>query len=328
MKYKEHILGYALFLLPLHRREFTINMKFDIHILGCGSAVPTSRHLLSSQVINIREKLFMIDCGEGTQFQLRKSRLKFSRLNRIFISHLHGDHFFGLFGLISTFGLLGRTADMHIYSPAGLKKTLGPVFDVFCANLSYKLFFHEFDVVEPVLLYEDRSVKITTIPLNHRMPCCGFLFNEKPRPAHILREEIDFHKIPVYEINRIKNGADYIKEDGTVIPHEKLTTPSTQPRSYAYCSDTAFHPPIIDLIKGIDLLYHESTFGEDQRKRADETFHSTARDAARIAKKAAVDQLLIGHFSARYTDETVLLNEAKEVFPNTLLAYEQLCISL
>ncbi|NMA75120.1 MAG: ribonuclease Z [Bacteroidales bacterium] len=303
-------------------------MKFEVHILGCGSAVPTTRHFLSSQVVNIREKLFMIDCGEGTQFQLRKSRLKFSRVNRIFISHLHGDHFFGLLGLVSSFGLLGRTSDLHIYSPFGLEKNLKPLLDAYCANLSYQLFFHEFEVDYPSLLYEDRSVKITMIPLNHRIPCCGFLFNEKPRPAHIIREEIDYHQIPVYEINKIKNGGDYIKEDGTIIPHEKLTRPSIPPRSYAYCSDTAFHPPIVEQIKGIDLLYHEATFGEDHRKRANETYHSTASDAATIAKMAEVKRLLIGHFSARYTDESILLNEAKTLFHNTTLANEQLCISL
>lgn len=303
-------------------------MNFDVHILGCGSATPTTRHYLSSQVINIREKLFMIDCGEGTQFQMRKSRLKFSRLNHIFISHLHGDHFFGLLGLVSTFDLLGRTYDLHIYSPFGLKEMIHLFLKTFCRLNSFQIIFHEFDVQNPSVVYEDRSVKVTTIPLNHRVPCCGFLFNEKPRPAHIIREEIDYHGIPVYEINRIKNGADFIKEDGTVIPHEKLTHPSTPPRSYAYCSDTAFYLPIVEQIKGIDLLYHEATFAEDLRNRANETFHSTAKDAAQIAKLAEVKKLLLGHYSARYQDESILLKEAKEVFDATELSYEQLCIHL
>lgn len=303
-------------------------MNFDVHILGCGSATPTTRHYLSSQVINIREKLFMIDCGEGTQFQLRKSRLKFSRLNHIFISHLHGDHFFGLLGLLSSFDLLGRTFDLHIYSPVGLKEVLSPFLKAFCRLNSFQLLFHEFEVQNPSVIYEDRSVKVTTIPLNHRVPCCGFLFNEKPRPAHIIREAIDYHKVPVYEINRIKNGADFVKDDGTIIPHEKLTRPSTPPRSYAYCSDTAFHLPVVEQIKGIDLLYHEATFAEDLRSRATETYHSTAKDAAQIAKLAKVKKLLLGHYSARYSDESILLEEAKEEFDAVELSYEQQCIQL
>ena len=177
--------------------------KFELHILGCGSALPTTRHFATSQVVNLREKLFMIDCGEGAQMQLRHSRLKFSRLNHIFISHLHGDHCFGLLGLISTFGLLGRTADLHIHSPEGLEELFAPMLAFFCKTLTYKVLFHEFETKEPALIYDDRSVTVTTIPLKHRIPCCGFLFEEKQRPNHIIRDMVDFYKVPVYELNRI-----------------------------------------------------------------------------------------------------------------------------
>ena len=302
--------------------------KFELHILGCGSALPTTRHFATSQVVNLREKLFMIDCGEGAQMQLRRSRLKFSRLNHIFISHLHGDHCFGLLGLISTFGLLGRTADLHIHSPRGLEELFAPMLAFFCKTLTYKVFFHEFETKEPMLIYDDRSVTVTTIPLKHRIPCCGFLFEEKQRPNHIIRDMVDFYKVPVYELNRIKNGADYVTPEGEVIPNARLTRPSAAPRRYAYCSDTIYLPSITEQIKGVDLLFHEATFAEDAAPRAKETFHTTASQAAQIARDAEVKKLLIGHFSARYDDEQVLLEEARPVFPNTQLAKETLCISV
>ena len=297
--------------------------KFELHILGCGSALPTTRHFPTSQIVNVRDKLFMIDCGEGAQLQFRKSHLKFSRLNHIFISHLHGDHCFGLLGLISTLNLLGRTAELHIHSPKGS----GNITDTVCwiffnRQMTYKVLFHEFDTKEPMLIYEDRSLTVTTIPLRHRMPCCGFLFAEKPRPNHILRDMVDFYQVPVYELNRIKNGADYITPEGEVIPNARLTRPSAAPRRYAYCSDTIYLPSITEQIKGVDLLFHEATFAEDAAPRAKETFHTTASQAARIARDAEVKKLLIGHFSARYDDEQVLLDEARAVFPDTQLAKE------
>ena len=277
--------------------------KFELHILGCGSALPTTRHFATSQVVNLREKLFMIDCGEGAQMQLRRSRLKFSRLNHIFISHLHGDHCFGLPGLISTFGL-------------------------FCKTLAYKVFFHEFETKQPALIYDDRSVSVTTIPLKHRIPCCGFLFEEKQRPNHIIRDMVDFYKVPVYELNRIKNGADFVTPEGEVIPNHRLTRPSAPARKYAYCSDTIYRPEIVDQIKGVDLLFHEATFAQTEQARAKETYHTTAAQAAQMALNAEVKQLVIGHFSARYEDETVLLNEAAAIFPQTILARENMCIEL
>ena len=302
--------------------------KFELHVLGCGSALPTTRHFPTSQIVNVRDKLFMIDCGEGAQLQFRKSRLKFSRLNHIFISHLHGDHCFGLLGLISTFNLLGRTAELHIHSPKGLEDLMIPMLDFFNRQMTYKVLFHEFGTKEAAVVYEDRSLTVTTIPLRHRMPCCGFLFAEKPGPNHILRDMIDFFQVPVYELNRIKNGADYVTPEGEVIPIARLTRPSAAPRRYAYCSDTIYLPSVTEQIKGVDLLFHEATFAEDAAPRAKETFHTTASQAARIARDAEVKKLLIGHFSARYDDEQVLLDEARAVFPNTQLAKETLCISV
>lgn len=302
--------------------------KFEVHILGCGSALPTTRHLATSQVINIREKLFMIDCGEGAQVQLRKSRLKFSRLNHIFISHLHGDHCFGLMGLISTFGMLERTANLHIHCHADLQRILEPQIEFFCKGMPYNVVFELFNPGEQAVIYDDRSVSVETIPLRHRIPCCGFLFREKPTPNHIRRDMIDFYQIPTYLINRIKNGEDYVLEDGTVIPNARLTIPSDPPRSYAYCSDTCYLPRICEQIKGCDLLFHEATFAAADAKRAKETFHTTAPQAAEIAKAAQVKKLVIGHYSARYEDESILLKEASEVFPQTILAQENLRIEL
>lgn len=302
--------------------------KFELHILGCGSALPTTRHFPTSQVLNVRDKLFMIDCGEGAQLQFRKSHLKFSRLNHIFISHLHGDHCFGLLGLISTLNLLGRTADLHIYSPVGLEELLRPMLSFFNREMTYQIYFHEFDTKTSALIYEDRSLTVTSLPLRHRMPCCGFLFAEKPTPNHIIREMIDFYQVPLYELNRIKNGADFVTPEGEVVPNGRLTTPSTPPRRYAYCSDTIYQPSLVDYVREVNLLFHEATFADSELQRAKETFHTTARQAAQLAKDAAVKSLLIGHYSARYEDENLLLQEAASVFPHTQLARENICISI
>ena len=302
--------------------------KFEVNILGCGSALPTTRHFASSHVLNIREKLFMIDCGEGTQLQLRRSNLKFSRLNHIFISHLHGDHCFGLMGLLSTFDLLGRTAAMHIHAHPDLESILRMELDYFCKKMDYEVVFHPINPEIAETIYEDRSVSVTTIPLRHRVPTCGFLFSEKKTPDHIKRDMIDFYEIPLCDINRIKNGEDYVMPDGTVIPNQRLTTPSDAPRRYAYCSDTLYLRSVIEQIKGVDLLYHEATFADCDLSKAEKTFHSTALQAATIARDAKVKQLVIGHFSARYEDENVLLREAQSVFPNTILAMENLRIVL
>ena len=275
--------------------------KFELHILGCGSALPTTRHFATSQVVNVRDKLYMIDCG---------------------------DHCFGLLGLISTLNLLGRTAELHIHSPKGLEALFVPMLSFFCRQMTYQVLFHEFETKEPGMIYEDRSLTVTTIPLRHRMPCCGFLFAEKQRPNHIIREMVDFYEVPVYELNRIKNGEDYVTPEGKIVSNSLLTRPSDPPRSYAYCSDTIYMPEIAEQIKGVDLLFHEATFANADLPRAKETFHTTAAQAGEIAKAAGVKKMVIGHFSARYEDENILLKEASAVFPETVLAKETLCLEV
>jgi ribonuclease Z len=270
----------------------------------------------------------MVDCGEGTQIQMRRSRLKFSRLGHIFISHLHGDHCFGLIGLISTLGLLGRTADLHIHAPKELKPLLDMQLQTFCTGIDYKVIFHVVDTTFHGIVYEDRSVTIYSIPLQHRIPCCGYLFREKAPLPHIRKDMIDYLHIPLYAIQDIKEGADWITPEGDVISNDRLVYPGEAARSYAYCSDTRYVPQLVSLLQNVDLLFHEATFGNDMQARAVETWHSTAQQAAMIARDCQAKQLLIGHFSARYDNESILLEEAKEVFPNTLLAHENLHLKL
>lgn len=301
---------------------------FELNILGCGSALPTTRHLATSQILDIRDKLYMIDCGESAQVQMRRMRIKFSRLNHIFISHMHGDHCFGLPGLISTLGMLGRNGDLFVHGPAELGKYLDSILQLFCQGLPFNVCFNPVDPYQHALVMEDRSVSVYSIPLKHRIPCCGYLFVEKQKEAHIIREMIDFYQVPVKEIQYIKQGADFITPDGTRIPNNRLTRPAEPARTYAYCSDTAFFPEIIPYIHQVDLLYHEATFKEVDTPRAHGTFHSTAREAAAIAEDAEVKRLLIGHYSARYEDPLPLKQEAMSIFPNTTLAKEGMKISL
>jgi ribonuclease Z len=301
---------------------------FKVYILGCGSALPTLHHFSSSQVVQIRDKFMMVDCGEGTQIQLRRTHIHFNKVQAVFISHLHGDHCLGLIGLISTFGLLGRTAPLHIYAPIGYEQLFQEQINMFCHDLDYTVTFHSIDTYINKVIYEDRSLSVETIPLQHRVPCCGFLFKEKPTLPHIKRELIDFYKIPVCSINQIKNGADWVTEDGTVVPNHRLTFPAEPPRSYAYCSDTRYMPELHEMIKGVTVLYHESTYGRDREDRAKLYNHSTAEQAATVAKQAGVGKLLLGHFSARYKDENVLLDEAKTIFANTELAKEDEVIDI
>lgn len=302
--------------------------KFEVNILGCGAATPTLQHNPSSQVLNIREKLFMIDCGEGTQLQFRRQRLRFGRLNQIFISHLHGDHCFGLIGLISTLALLGRTGDLVIHAPEGLEALLRPQIDFFCKDNPFEVIIKTFDTKKHELIYEDKSVTVHTIPLKHRVPCAGFLFKEKAKELNILGDKVKFYNIPIKEIANIKQGADFVTEDGKVIPNANLTKAPRAQKSYAYCSDTAYKESIIPIVEGVDLLYHEATFLSELATRAKETGHSTAEQAAQIAKKAGVKKLMIGHFSSRYDDNNLLLDEAQKVFGNTILANEELCEKL
>lgn len=299
---------------------------FNLHILGCGSALPTTRHTATSQIVDVRDKLYMIDCGEGTQVQMRHARIKFSRLAHIFISHLHGDHCFGLPGLISTLGMLGRTGELVVHGPKEIETYLQTTLDLFCRGLAFNVRFNPVDTQSHSLVMEDRSLSVYSIPLNHRIPTCGFLFAEKPKEAHIIREMTDFYQVPVRWMKDIKQGKDYITPEGEVIPNSRLTRPATPPKRYAYCSDTAYNRAIIPLIEGVDLLYHEATFMESDSIRAKETFHSTARQAATIARDAQVKRLVIGHYSARYEDLSELHKEAQEVFPGTILGNEKMVI--
>lgn len=295
---------------------------FKVHILGCGSALPTLQHNASSQIVELREKLFMIDCGEGTQIQLRRSRIHFSKIIAVFISHLHGDHCFGLPGMISTFGMTGRTAPLHIYAPAAFEPILDQTLSFFCQGLEFKVVFHAVDTTQNKVVYEDRSLTVETIPLQHRIDCCGFLFREKPILPHIRRDMIDFYKIPISQINNIKAGADWVTAEGEVIANSRLTTPAEPARSYAYCSDTRYIKTLHELVKGVSTLYHESTYSTEDAERARLYWHSTSQDAAKVARDASVGKLLLGHFSARYNNESQLLDEAKEIFPNSYLTCE------
>ncbi len=295
---------------------------FKVHILGCGSALPTLQHNASSQIVELREKLFMIDCGEGTQKQLRRLRIHFSKIIAVFISHLHGDHCFGLPGMISTFGMTGRTAPLHIYAPAAFEPILEQTLSFFCQGLEFKVVFHAVDTTQNKVVYEDRSLTVETIPLQHRIDCCGYLFREKPILPHIRRDMIDFYKIPISQINNIKAGADWVTPEGEVIANSRLTTPAEPARSYAYCSDTRYIKTLHELVKGVSTLYHESTYSAEDAERARLYWHSTSQDAAKVARDASVGKLLLGHFSARYNNESQLLEEAKEIFPNSYLTCE------
>ena len=296
--------------------------EFNINILGCGSALPTTRHLATSQIVDLRDKLYMIDCGEGTQVQMRRMRVRFGRLAHIFISHLHGDHCFGLPGLISTLGMLGRTGELVVHGPTEVETYLRPVMDLFCRGMEFEVRFNPVDTRSHSLVMEDRSLSVYSIPLKHRIPTCGYLFAEKPKEAHIIREMTDFYQVPVRCMKDIKQGQDYVTPEGEVVPNSRLTRPAAPPKRYAFCSDTAYNRSIIPIIEGADLLYHEATFAECDLARAKETFHSTARQAAEIARDAHVKRLVIGHYSARYEDLSELHREAEAVFPGTILGNE------
>lgn len=264
----------------------------------------------------------MVDCGEGTQMALRRSRIRFLNLRAVFISHLHGDHCLGLPGMLSTFGLLGRTAPLDIFAPKELEQLLNLEHQMFFPMLSYEVRFHAVDTTQQTVIYDDRSLTVESIPLKHRMPCCGFLFKEKPTLPHIRRDMMDFYHIPNSAVGNIKNGADWTTADGTLVPNERLVSPADPPRSYAYCSDTVYLPKLHERIKGVSTLYHESTYGNDNLASAQKYLHSTAEQAAQVAREAGAGQLLIGHYSSRYDNEKSLLDEAKAIFLNSHLTDE------
>ena len=297
-------------------------IPFKIHILGCGSALPTLRHNATCQIVEIRGKHFMIDCGEGTQIQVRRTKVHFSKIQAVFISHLHGDHCFGLFGMISTFGMTGRTAPLHVYAPKEFEEYFNLSMELFCKKLEFSVMFHPVETTEAKVIYEDKSLTIESIPLEHRIPCCGFLFREKLTTPHIRRDMIDFYNIPISQINNIKAGANWTTANGDIIMNSKLTIPADKPRSYAYCSDTRYMEQLYKNVANVDVLYHESTYTNEYKDRAKSYYHSTAEEAATVAKDANVGKLLLGHYSARYLNEDIILNEAKAIFPNSFLTNE------
>ena len=302
--------------------------KFEVTVLGCGSALPTVKHNGSGMVVNIREKYFLVDCAEGTQVELRRNHIHLNRLFNVFITHLHGDHCFGLMGLISTLGLLGRTAPLHVYGPQDIETLFQPLIDYHCNGMTYEVVFHSIDTHQNVCVYEDKSLQVFSIPLKHRIRCCGYYFKEKELSRHILKEAIEKYAIPISQINNVKAGLDYVMPNGQIIKNEVLTTPPSPARSFAYCSDTVFRPEIAEMMKGVDLLYHEATFAESEKLLCSKVYHSTAKQAAEIARLAGAKQLMLGHYSSRYNDETILQKEAAEVFENTILAKEGLVVTV
>lgn len=301
--------------------------EFTVNVLGCGSAKPNLRHQPSCTVLNIREQLFMIDCGEGAQLQFQRMRLKFNRLNHIFLTHLHGDHVFGLPGLLGTLSLQQRQGTVTIHTFREGIEILRRMMDFFNQELSYELVFHEIKCEEAVV-YEDRSLRIRTIPLNHRVPCVGYVVEEKEKPRHINGEMVKFHQVPVSQMNNLKAGRDFTKPDGTVIPNRMLTTAPTPSRSYAHIGDTAYMPEIASKIGPVDLLYHESTYLKIDEKDAGKRGHSTAAQAAMMARDCGARQLLLGHYSSRYRNDNLFVEEAKPIFDNCLLADEGLSLTL
>ncbi len=289
-------------------------------ILGCYSATPRTNTNPTSQVLDIRNNLFLIDCGEGTQVQLRKHKIKFSRIKHIFISHLHGDHYFGLVGLISTFRLLTRETDLHIYGPKGLKEVITLQMKLADSWTNYKLIFHELNSKESELIYEDDSVEVHTIPLDHRVYTNGFLFKEKEGERRLKIGDVEDANIDVAYYNKLKQGHDVVNREGVLIDNYKVTFDPHPPKSYAFCSDTAYKEAIVPIIKNVDVLYHESTFIDKHKDLAPKTKHSTAKEAATIAKKAEVGTLILGHYSTRYDDLEAFKTEAQEVFDSVELA--------
>ncbi|MGJ8737380.1 ribonuclease Z [Zobellia laminariae] len=291
-----------------------------LQILGCYAATPRTMTNPTSQVLEVKNHMFLIDCGEGTQVQLRKHKIKFSRINHIFISHLHGDHFFGLPGLVSTFRLLGRDKELHIYGPKGIKEAITLLLKLGDSWTNYQLYFHELTSKEPEVVFEDDKVTVETIRLSHRVYTNGFLFKEKEGERKLNVEAVEKYKIDKAYFQNIKNGRDVVLDDGTVVSNTELSFDPPVPKSYAYCSDTGYKPDIVDQIKGATALYHESTFLESEAHLAVKTKHSTAMQAASIAKAANVGMLILGHYSTRYKSIELFKEEAMEIFPNVELA--------
>ena len=291
-------------------------------VLGCNSATPHADKAPTAQLLSTTKHHFLIDCGEGTQVLLRKAKIKFAHIKHIFISHLHGDHFYGLPGLISTFRLLGREAPLHIYGPVGIREAVTLLLKLSNSWTNYPLHFHELSEKEPVCLFSDGEMEVHTIPLKHRVYTNGFLFRETPKERKINPEAVKKLRIDQSQMRNLKQGKDVVNTDGESISNTQLTHDPQPSKAYAFCSDTAYHPEMTRQIQGVDVLYHEATFLDDNLELAKKTDHSTAKQAAQIAKDANVICLILGHYSSRYKDLTLFQTEAAEIFPNVELAYD------
>lgn len=303
-------------------------MSFKLTILGTSSALPTSDRYPSAHVLNVHERLFLIDCGEGTQMQMRRFRLRFAKINHIFISHLHGDHIFGLYPLLSSLNLMGRREQVNIYAPEPFEELITRHLADFDINLGYELLIHQLKGSTPRIILSDRRVEVTSIPLRHRVKAYGFIFREKPGENKIKKDKISEFHFTVAEMVKLKRGEDIVRDDGSVISGEEVTVPAPSPRSYAYCSDTGYFRKLSSYVAGIDLLYHEATFGSEHDALARQTGHSTAAQAATVARDASVRKLIIGHFSARYRSPDQLEAEARVIFPATEAAIEGKCYEI
>ena len=291
--------------------------SFSVTILGSSSALPTSHRFPTSQVVRLNEQLFLVDCGEGTQIQLRKYGFKMGRINHIFISHLHGDHIYGLPGLISSLVLYGKKGELHIYAHSDLQQMMEGMMKFMNDITDMTVKYHPLNFKRNCVVFEDKRIRVSSFPVKHRISCCGFLFQELSQELHLDKCALEKYEVPISLRSDIKNGADLVLPDGTVIPNEQLTRPANPSRSYAFCTDTLFLPKILPSIQGVDLLYHEATFGADLGELAKKTFHSTSAQAAEMAKLAGAKKLIIGHFSSRYKSVESLVEEARIIFPET-----------
>lgn len=301
--------------------------RFDLHILGCGSAKPTLQHQPSCQVLDVRDNLLMIDCGEGAQLEWQRHRLKFSRLNHIFLSHLHGDHCFGLPGLLSSLALTDRTGTLTIHTFEQGAEFFTRMMREFCHDMPFEVRFNVIDT-SPAVIWEDDAVTVRTVPLRHSLPTVGFVVTEKPKLRHIRPDRTAAYAVPHHAMNSLRQGHDYVMPDGTVVPNGELTAPPDPSHSYAYCSDTAYSEAVADAVRGVEWLYHEATYGDGCELVAKHRGHATARQAAEVARRAGVRQLVIGHFSSRYDNTDELVAQAREVFANTRAANEGMVIDL
>jgi ribonuclease Z len=293
-----------------------------VQILGTGAGGPFQGRHYTAQMVQVDNHRFLVDCGEGTQQQLYKYRVRYDSVRQIFISHLHGDHVFGLAGLITSFCLKRRTARLEIFSPPGLAELITHTFRLTGVQPPFPIAFHEVDTEQAQLVFENNALEVFTIPLHHRTPCAGWLFREKTRPRNMRKDKIEEYNIPYQQIPALKAGADLRLSDGRIIPNNELTLPPAPPRTFAFCSDTAFSERVIEAVRGVDLLYHEATFQSAHTEEAAIAYHTTASQAAEVARRAGVKKLLMGHFSGRYTDLDQHLLEARAVFEESYLAEE------